>query len=182
MRPRPFCEDLDRQDSDHHERPWRFIVLHVCTAGEAGLLVILFPHLAGLDVARVEDTGEGGRITARTATMSLACRGCAVVSARVHDRYWRRPADLGCGGRPERVVLQVRRFRCGNPACPVKTFAEQVPGLTACTSGGPAGGSSFAPEPADLGDCGGEFPGRSPSVGFSCSSAHAIPGAIQPRC
>jgi transposase len=131
MRPRPFCEDLDRQDLDRHERPWRFIVLHACTAGEAGLVAGLFPHLAGLDVARVEDTGEGVQITARTVTVSLACRGCAVVSARVHDRYWRRLADLGCGGRPVRVVLQVRRFRCGNPACPVKTFAEQVPGLTA---------------------------------------------------
>src|SRR5580698_4644416 len=131
MRPRPCCEDLDRQDLDRHERPWRFIVLHACTAGEAGLVAALFPHLAGLDVARVEDTGEGVQITARTATVSLACRGCAVVSARVHDRYWRRLADLGCGGRPVRVVLQVRRFRCGNPACPVKTFAEQVPGLTA---------------------------------------------------
>jgi len=31
-----------------------------------------------------------------------------------------------------RVVLEVRRFRCGNPACPVATFAEQVPGLASC--------------------------------------------------
>jgi transposase len=106
-------------------------VLHVLAGGEAGLLVMLFPQLAGLDLESVEDAGGGVRITARTATMSLACRGCAVVSAQVHDRYWRRLADLGCGGRPVRLVLQVRRFRCGNPACPVKTFAEQVPGLTA---------------------------------------------------
>jgi transposase len=28
------------------------------------------------------------------------------------------------------VVLMVRRFCCGSPACPVATFAEQVPGLT----------------------------------------------------
>jgi transposase len=106
-------------------------VLHVLTGGEAGLLVMLFPQLAGLDLVQVEDLGEGVRITARTGTASLACRDCQAVSARVHDRYWRYPADLGCGGRPVRLVLQVRRFRCGNPACPVKTFAEQVPGLTA---------------------------------------------------
>ena len=106
-------------------------MLHVLTGGEAGLLVMLFPQLAGLDLESVEDTGAGVRVTARTGTVSLACWACGTVSARVHERYWRCPADLGCGGRPVRIVLQVRRFRCGSPACPVKTFAEQVPGLTA---------------------------------------------------
>src|SRR6516164_2908847 len=127
---RPFCEDLDRQDSDRHERPWRSIVLHELTAGEAGLLVVLFPQLADLDLVYVEDLGGGVRITARTRTALLACRGCGVVSARVHDRYRRRLADLACGGRPVQVMLEACRFRCGNPACPVATFAGQVPGLT----------------------------------------------------
>jgi len=105
-------------------------VLHELTAGEAGLLVVLFPHLADLDLVYVEDLGGGVRITARTRTASLACRGCGAVSARVHDRYERRLADLACGGRPVQVVLEVCRFCCGSPACPVATFAEQVPGLT----------------------------------------------------
>ena len=105
-------------------------MLHELTGGEAGLLAVLFPHLAGLDLVRVEDLGGGVRITARTRTVLLACRGCGVVSARVHDRYRRRLADLACGGRPVQVVLEACRFRCGNPACPVATFAEQVPGLT----------------------------------------------------
>jgi len=105
-------------------------VLHELTTGEAGLLVVLFPHLAGLDLVHIEDLGGGVRITARTRTVLLACRGCGVVSARAHDRYRRRLADLACGGRPVQVVLEARRFRCGNPACPVATFAEQVPGLT----------------------------------------------------
>ena len=108
----------------------RSIVLHELTAGEAGLLVVLFPHLAGLDLAHVEDLGGGVRITARTRTVSLACRGCGAVSAQVHDRYRRRLADLACGGRPVQVMLEARRFCCSNPACPVATFAEQVPGLT----------------------------------------------------
>jgi transposase len=105
-------------------------VLHELTAGEAGLLVVLFPHLAGLDLAQVEDLGDGVRVTARTRTAQLPCRGCGAVSAQVHDRYRRRLADLACGGRPVQVVLEVRRFCCGSPACPVATFAEQVPGLT----------------------------------------------------
>ena len=105
-------------------------MLHELTAGEAGLLAVLFPHLAGLDLVHVEDLGGEVRITARTRTALAACRGCGVASARVHDRYRRRLADLACGGRPVQVVLQACRFRCGNPACPAATFAEQVPGLT----------------------------------------------------
>jgi hypothetical protein len=35
------------------------------------------------------------------------------------------------GSRPVVIRLAVRRFSCGNPACPMTTFAEQVPGLTA---------------------------------------------------
>jgi transposase len=105
-------------------------VLHELTVGEARLLCLLFPHLAGLDIDHVEDLGDAVQIVARTRTASLACRGCGVVSARVHDRYRRRLQDLACGGRPVQVVLETRRFGCGNPACPVATFAEQVPGLT----------------------------------------------------
>ena len=106
-------------------------MLHVLTGAEASLLVLLFPQLAGLDLEYVEDTGEKVRVVARTRTASLACRGCGVVSGRVHDRYRRRLHDLACGGRPVEIVLEVRRFCCGNPACPVATFAGQVPGLTA---------------------------------------------------
>jgi transposase len=106
-------------------------VLHEVTAREAGLLVMLFPHLAGLDIVHVEDLGDAVRITARTRTASLACRGCGAVSARVHDRYRRRLDDLACAGRPVHVDLEVCRFRCANPACGTATFAEQVPGLTA---------------------------------------------------
>jgi len=35
------------------------------------------------------------------------------------------------GSRPVVIRLAVRRFFCGNPACPMTTFAEQVEGLTA---------------------------------------------------
>jgi hypothetical protein len=34
--------------------------------GEADLLVVLFPHPAGLDTGHVEDVGDAVRITART--------------------------------------------------------------------------------------------------------------------
>ena len=61
-------------------------MLHELTEGEVRLLRLLFPHLAGLDLEHVEDLGEMVRITARTRTAALACRGCGVVSSQVHDR------------------------------------------------------------------------------------------------
>ena len=58
------------------------VVWDVSEQGQA-LLAVLFPHLAGLDLERVEDLGETVRITARTRTAALACRGCWVVSSQV---------------------------------------------------------------------------------------------------
>ena len=49
-------------------------MLHELTAGEARLLCVLFPHLAGLDLEHAEDLGEMVRITARTRTASAGRR------------------------------------------------------------------------------------------------------------
>ncbi len=48
----------------------------------------------------------------------------------MHGGYSRVMADGAVGGRPVLIVLQVRRFRCRNPACPAVTFAEQAGGLS----------------------------------------------------
>ena len=97
--------------------------------GDAGLGRLL-PHLAGVIVQSA--AVEGGRvcIRARARAGDAACRRCGVSSCRVHDRYERRLADAPIGGCPVVIRLTVRRFRCGNPACPAVTFAEQVAGLT----------------------------------------------------
>jgi hypothetical protein len=50
----------------------------------------------------------------------------------VHSRHARRLADAAIGGRRVVIRLTIRRFFCGCCAgCKRKTFAEQVPGLTA---------------------------------------------------
>ena len=99
---------------------------------DAALLFVLFPQLEGLDVLGVEDLGAGGvRVTARTRTVSAACRLCGQESSSGHDRYPRWLRELPCGARAVEILVSVRRFRCANPACPAVTFAEQVPGLTA---------------------------------------------------
>lgn len=52
------------------------------------------------------------------------------MSARVHSRYERRLADAAVAGRRVEIALRVRRFFCDNGECSVRTFAEQVAGLT----------------------------------------------------
>ena len=68
---------------------------------------------------------------ARSCLAGASCRGCGAWSSRVHSGYVRQVQDGPLGGRPVLIRLAVRRFFCGNPACPLKTFAEQVEGLTA---------------------------------------------------
>ena len=104
----------------------------VWDAGEQGqvLLAVLFPHLAGLRVHRVEDTGDAVMIIASCRAETACCPRCGQQSARVHGGYARVVADGAAGGRPVLIVLQVRRFRCRNPECPAVTFAEQAGGLS----------------------------------------------------
>ena len=105
------------------------VVWDVSEQGQA-LLAVLFPHLAGLRVHRVEDTGDAVMIVASCQGDSACCPRCGQEPARVHGGYARMVADGAAGGRPVLIVLQVRRFRCRNPACPAVTFAEQARGLS----------------------------------------------------
>ncbi|GMU03750.1 ISL3 family transposase [Corallococcus caeni] len=43
----------------------------------------------------------------------------------MHGSYVRRPADLPAAGRVVQLELRVRRFRCRNPECSRRTFAER---------------------------------------------------------
>jgi hypothetical protein len=94
------------------------------------LLATLFPHLAGLSIEQVVRAGASVRFTARTGTSQAVCPGCGHLSGRVHGHYERRLGDTAVGGQEAMVHLRVLRFRCVNPGCSKKTFAEQVPGLT----------------------------------------------------
>src|SRR5437763_16213622 len=98
--------------------------------GEQGqaLLAVLFSHLSGLRVHRVEDVGDAVVIAASCRADSACCPRCGLESARVHGGYARTVADGAAGGRPVLIVLRVRRFRCRNPQCPAVTFAEPATG------------------------------------------------------
>jgi transposase len=105
-------------------------VLEVSGQGEE-LLFMLFPHLRGLRVEQVEDTGEAVVIRACCQAAQARCPSCGSVSSRVHGGYARVVADGAASGRPVLVVLSVRRFRCLDPSCAKVTFAGQAGGLTA---------------------------------------------------
>ena len=105
-------------------------VLEVSGQGEE-LLFMLFPHLRGLRVGQVEDTGDAVVIRASCRAAQAACPLCGAVSARVHGGYGRVVADGAAGGRPVLIALSVRRFRCPEPSCPRATFAEQAEGVSA---------------------------------------------------
>lgn len=91
---------------------------------------MLFPHLVGVVVERVEQIGATVWMWAHPRAVEAACPGCGRVSGRVHSRYERRVADASVAGRRVVIRLRVRRFFCAEAACPAKTFAEQVSGLT----------------------------------------------------
>lgn len=67
--------------------------------------------------------------SAQQATAS--CPRCHHVSSSIHSYYSRSPQDLPISGKTVRLVLRVRRFRCQNPACQQRTFAERRPQVVA---------------------------------------------------
>jgi len=105
------------------------LVWEVSELGES-LLTVLFPHLAGLRLYRVEDTGDAVVISASSRAAQACCPRCGTPSSRVHGGYARTVADGAAGGRPLLIALAVRRFRCLHDRCPAVTFAEQASGLT----------------------------------------------------
>jgi len=105
-------------------------VQHSPAGEEACCLHLLSPHLADLQVDKIENLENAVLITARSRAADAACRRCGLSSARVNSRYRRRLHDLAAGGRPVMIDLEVRRFFCRNPSCELRTFAEQVPAVT----------------------------------------------------
>lgn len=94
-------------------------------------LITLLPDLPGCSVQEVSQTEEAIFITACATTRSASCPDCQQASSQVHSSYTRSPQALPSSGRPVRLLLRVRRFRCVNPACCRKTFAEVFPPLVA---------------------------------------------------
>lgn len=70
-------------------------------------------------------------LVVRFTTAQMPCPSCGQLSRQVHSRTRRTLGDVPVAGRRVRLSLQVRRFFCRTPACPRRTFREQVPQLSA---------------------------------------------------
>lgn len=90
----------------------------------------VIPYLAGFRLHQlvIEDTHVILVVVPTRRTAS--CPICQNTSARIQSQYDRTLVDLPLGDRPVRLRLRVRRFRCGNRACPRRVFAERFPDLT----------------------------------------------------
>jgi transposase len=95
------------------------------------LPIVLFQDTDGLSLERqvVDETCITFHL--RTTNPTARCPLCDSPSSRVHSRYQRELADLPWRGRVARLLVKVRRFFCGTPACPRSIFGERLPALAA---------------------------------------------------
>src|SRR6185312_3128137 len=89
----------------------------------------LLPNLTDLIIEQVTVTTEVV-VTARSSSPTASCPCCGMISHRIHSHYQRALRDLPASGRPVSLVMQIRRFFCGEHTCVRKIFAERLPSLT----------------------------------------------------
>jgi transposase len=81
----------------------------------------------GLVIDKVEFAAGQILISGRSRSRVSICPSCCRPSARVHSRYHRTLADLPSHGRPVRITLVARRFRCATSRCATRIFVERFP-------------------------------------------------------
>ena len=81
---------------------------------------------AGLLIDDVEIGPDRILVTARCRAAAGRCPDCGRPSEQVHSRYERRLLDLPSHGRVVQMCIVVRRFRCVEPSCGRRIFAEPL--------------------------------------------------------
>jgi transposase len=84
------------------------------------------PHLDGFRLDAYTATAERITLQVAATTATARCPACQLPSRRIHSRYLRAVADVSWGGVPVTLRVLVRRFFCGNSACPRCIFAEPL--------------------------------------------------------
>ena len=79
----------------------------------------------GFDVESAVCDGAATVITVRPTSDTSLCPGCGASSGRIHSRYQRRLTDLPLAGRPVRLVVVARSFRCVTVMCGRRIFTER---------------------------------------------------------
>jgi transposase len=93
------------------------------------LSMTLLPKFPGLKLEDTAIDAETISLSIASTRPSAACPACENVSGRLHSHYERTVSDLPWGGRSVRLLLEVRRFRCPEPSCPRRIFAERLPSV-----------------------------------------------------
>lgn len=88
----------------------------------------LLVGLDGLHVTAVDRAPELLTVTVESASVPTGCPACGTV-AEAHSRRVVRLVDAPCFDTPVMLLWRKRRYRCGEDACPVRTFTEQEPDL-----------------------------------------------------
>jgi transposase len=83
----------------------------------------------GLRLEDVAIDAESVSLSIASTRPSAAYPACGRESGRLHSHYRRTVADLPWGARSVRLLLRVRRFRCAEPGCPRRIFAERLPSV-----------------------------------------------------
>lgn len=89
----------------------------------------LMPNAPGLRLESFAIDAESVSLSVSSTYPSATCPTCGRRTARLHSHYRRTLADLPWAGRSVRLSLSVRRFRCAEPACSRRIFAERLPTL-----------------------------------------------------
>jgi len=88
------------------------------------------PNPYALELAGIDESDDGLVLWVRSKERPR-CPSCSGSEVTYHSTYTRRLRDLPWQGRPVRIQVQVRRFRCRNRQCPRKIFAESPSGVEA---------------------------------------------------
>jgi transposase len=81
--------------------------------------------LDGFEVTAAEVVDDEWRLGVQTTATTVGCVGCGS-QARLHARRTVQVRDLPIGGRPVVLAWRKRVWRCGEPACAVRTWTEQT--------------------------------------------------------
>jgi transposase len=81
--------------------------------------------LDGFEVLAAEVAAGEWRLVVQTTAELVGCASCGV-RAEAHGRRRVRVRDLPIGGRPVVLVWRKRIWRCGEPACGVRTWTERA--------------------------------------------------------
>jgi transposase len=81
--------------------------------------------LEGFEVVAAEVAAGEWQLEVQTTATVVGCQGCGM-RAELHGRRTGRVRDLPIGGRPVVLWRRKRIWRCGEPACEVRTWTERT--------------------------------------------------------